>query len=657
MVSRFRWVELQLKFLYGIRIQSHLVERLGKLPPDLEKSYQELYDHQMQHLGGQSEVTRQILSWLLISKRPLTVAETCELVCASDKHSISPEIVLELCFDLVTLDRELDRFRFAHLSVREFLEKRDEYSQARTHGMATNACLQLMTKYKRFSPPGYDAVYWPFHAEDAVRHSGYDMVKENLDTFLTWESSSSMWSSGLRQDSAAKHWDDRTPAERRIFKCLKNTYTHKSASMLLIAACFGLTEQLKRLITVLSQSSDREIDDLRGFALCLSCEYGQTPDATILADHGADVNSRDNDGWSPLSLAAVSGHTAIVEMLLKQGGVDVYSRAANWGRSPLSWAAANGHTATVELLLTHGVDSDPCDNNGRSPLSWAARSGHTATVELLLKQGGVDVDSRDKKGLSSLSWAAVNGHTAIVELLLKQGGVDLDSRDNDGRSPLSWAAVNGHTAIVELLLKHGADVQAQGGYYGNALYAASLGSHIDVVRLLLDEGADVNAEGGWCCNALFAASTRDDNDIVALLLEKGFRYEDIEQDLLGRSRMMLAACYGYLPGLEQDLTDQNAINAIDNHQWTALHWAAYFDQVEAIDLLLRHGASNAMVDWQDWTARDVALFAGHERVSRRLEQSTDQSRSVVAGHPRGGHCDSCGHVSQLKQQDCILIGG
>jgi ankyrin repeat protein len=110
---------------------------------------------------------------------------------------------------------------------------------------------------------------------------------------------------------------------------------------------------------------------------------------------------------------------------------------------------------------------------------------------------------------------------------------------------------------------------------------------------------------------------------VALLLEKGFRYQDIEQDLLRRSRTILAARYGYLPGLEQDLTSQSAVNAVDNHQWTALHWAAYFDQVEAVDLLLRHGASSAMVDWQDWTARDVARFASHERISSRLEQPTD----------------------------------
>jgi ankyrin repeat protein len=49
---------------------------------------------------------------------------------------------------------------------------------------------------------------------------------------------------------------------------------------------------------------------------------------------------------------------------------------------------------------------------------------------------------------------------------------------------------------VTLLLEKGADVNAQGGYFGNALQAASSGGHDSVVTLLLDKGADVNAQGG-----------------------------------------------------------------------------------------------------------------------------------------------------------------
>jgi ankyrin repeat protein len=48
---------------------------------------------------------------------------------------------------------------------------------------------------------------------------------------------------------------------------------------------------------------------------------------------------------------------------------------------------------------------------------------------------------------------------------------------------------------VTLLLEKGADVNAQGGHYGNALQAASGGGHDSIVTLLLEKGADVNAQG------------------------------------------------------------------------------------------------------------------------------------------------------------------
>ncbi|KAF2677730.1 hypothetical protein K458DRAFT_279074, partial [Lentithecium fluviatile CBS 122367] len=57
-----------------------------------------------------------------------------------------------------------------------------------------------------------------------------------------------------------------------------------------------------------------------------------------------------------------------------------------------------------------------------------------------------------------------------------------------------------------LLLREGADVNAQGGAYGNALQAASSGGHEQVVKLLLKKNADVNAQGGYYGNALYAAS-------------------------------------------------------------------------------------------------------------------------------------------------------
>jgi ankyrin repeat domain-containing protein 50 len=50
------------------------------------------------------------------------------------------------------------------------------------------------------------------------------------------------------------------------------------------------------------------------------------------------------------------------------------------------------------------------------------------------------------------------------------------------------AAENGHEKVIELLLGKSADINAQGGEYGNALQAASYGGHEKVVELLLGRG-------------------------------------------------------------------------------------------------------------------------------------------------------------------------
>ncbi|KAH7186509.1 hypothetical protein DER44DRAFT_802474, partial [Fusarium oxysporum] len=57
----------------------------------------------------------------------------------------------------------------------------------------------------------------------------------------------------------------------------------------------------------------------------------------------------------------------------------------------------------------------------------------------------------------------------------------------------------------------GADINAQGGEYCNALQAALYFGNLEIVQLLLDNGADVNAQ------TLQAASRGGNPEIVQLL--------------------------------------------------------------------------------------------------------------------------------------------
>jgi ankyrin repeat protein len=72
-----------------------------------------------------------------------------------------------------------------------------------------------------------------------------------------------------------------------------------------------------------------------------------------------------------------------------------------------------------------------------------------------------------------------------------------------------------------MLLDSGADVNAQGGHYGSALYAASLGGHERVAQMLLEYGADPNVLGGFYDSALRAASSAGHENIAQILLDHG----------------------------------------------------------------------------------------------------------------------------------------
>jgi ankyrin repeat protein len=60
---------------------------------------------------------------------------------------------------------------------------------------------------------------------------------------------------------------------------------------------------------------------------------------------------------------------------------------------------------------------------------------------------------------------------------------------------LQEAVYHGFESTVQLLLENGADINAQGGRYGNALEAAVVVDRLDIAQLLLSRGAKVDPPG------------------------------------------------------------------------------------------------------------------------------------------------------------------
>lgn len=91
----------------------------------------------------------------------------------------------------------------------------------------------------------------------------------------------------------------------------------------------------------------------------------------LLWQQGAQVNTRDHCGWSPLHEACNHGYMEVVKMLLEHGAaVNDPGGIHCDGITPLHDAAVNGQAEVVQVLLEYGADVSIVDKKVSSLLVW-----------------------------------------------------------------------------------------------------------------------------------------------------------------------------------------------------------------------------------------------------------------------------------------------
>ncbi|XP_067286656.1 caskin-2 isoform X2 [Pseudorasbora parva] len=212
-----------------------------------------------------------------------------------------------------------------------------------------------------------------------------------------------------------------------------------------------------------------------------------------------NVNYQDQDGFSALHHAALTGTTDLLSLLLEaQATVDI--KDSN-GMRPLHYAAWQGKAESVLMLLRAGASVNGASQDGQIPLHLAAQYGHYEVSEMLLQhQSNPCTVNKVKK--TPLDLACEFGRLKVTQLFLSSNMVvallEGNGRDN---TPLHLAARNGHKDIIRLLLKAGIDINRT-TKSGTALHEAALYGKTDVVKLLLDAGIDVNNRNTYNQTAL-----------------------------------------------------------------------------------------------------------------------------------------------------------
>jgi ankyrin repeat protein len=230
---------------------------------------------------------------------------------------------------------------------------------------------------------------------------------------------------------------------------------------------------------------------------CLTYAIYHAPLALVreLLQAGADPNFDAGDGFPPLiaavtTAAAAPGATErrdaveLVRLLLAHGA-RVDQRGIN-DYTPLHQAASQGDLRLVDVLLAHGADANDVTriDDVETPLEVAARAGHGAVADRL----------RPLTVRPQWDHAARAGDVATLSRMVRAGH-DINALDGHGQTALMRAAHAGRLDAVKWLIAHGADLDRTAKFHLSALMLAVVAGRPQVARALVAAGADTTITG------------------------------------------------------------------------------------------------------------------------------------------------------------------
>lgn len=233
--------------------------------------------------------------------------------------------------------------------------------------------------------------------------------------------------------------------------------------------------------------------------------------------------------WNALHHAAFDGRNDRAVALISAASIDINQPDDN-GFTPLIMAAQEGHHRIVRALIDKGARLNVASNGKATALMLSAQHGFIVVAKLLVDAGAA-LETKNQVGCTALHLAAAEGHFAIVKVLIGAGAI-LGVKNNDRNTPLHLAVRPGHLAVVKALAAAGAEAFKQNSFQQTPLFTASLEGHVDVVKVLVD--LQLSPAG-----AKARQDKRNNNAALECAIDKG--HVEVVREVL---RLGIEACGG-----------------------------------------------------------------------------------------------------------------